>query len=249
MSRKHQTKVVGLLPARNAADDLREYFESIARVVDAVVALDDGSTDETADILAAEPLVQLLLRNPVRATYRGWDDSANRNRLLAAAVELEPQWFLFLDSDERLDPDDAAALRAFIERDAVEGSAYGMRVFRMIDDRTHWDRGTLWVYRLFARDGDHALPEQRLHFVPIPPSIPRERWVRTTVRIQHLAGLTESRRRRRFEKYLEADPFNTFQPSYANLLEPPDGLKAWESRPPGLRVVEDGSSTEAWPSG
>jgi hypothetical protein len=231
--------VVGLLPARNAAADLSGYFESIAPVVDAVVALDDGSMDETADLLAAEPLVRLLLRNRQRRTYRGWDDSGNRNRLLASAVELEPAWFLFLDSDERLDPADAVALREFIEHEAVEGYAYGMRVFRMIGDLHHWDRAALWVYRLFARDGDHSLPEQRLHFVPVPPSIPRRRWLQTTIRIQHLAGLTASDRQRRFDKYREADPRRRFQPSYANLLEPPKDVKTWERRPPGLRVLDD----------
>jgi hypothetical protein len=230
-------KVVGLLPARNAAHDLSGYFRSIAPVVDAVVALDDGSTDGTAEILEREPLVKVLLRNPRRLTYRGWDDSSNRKRLIEAALQLDPAWFLFLDSDERLDRDDAAALRRFIDREAREGYAYGMRVFRMIDDLYHWDRGALWVYRLFARDGSHTLPEQRLHFVPVPTSIPIDRWLQTTIRIQHLAGLTESHRRRRFEKYVEADPLNQFQPSYANLLEPPGVLKRWEPRQPGLHVV------------
>jgi len=239
-------KVVGLLPARNAAHHLPGYFESVAPVVDAVVALDDGSTDDTAELLASEPLVEVLLRNPRRATYRGWDDSANRNRLLTASEELEPRWLLFLDADERLDPDDAAALRAFIDHEAVEGYAYGMRVFRMIDGLHQWDRGALWVYRLFAHNCDNHLAEQRLHFVPVPPSIPMERWLNTTVRIQHLASLTERHRRARFEKYREADPQNRFQPTYTNLLAPPGQLKPWARRPPGLAVLHNGSST-GWP--
>jgi hypothetical protein len=246
---RRRPRVVGLLPARNATADLCGYFESIAPVVDAVVALDDGSTDETSEILQGEPLVKLLLRNDRRPTYHGWDDSANRNRLIGAALELEPEWFLFLDSDERLDPADATALRTFIECEAVEGYAYGMRVFRMIGDLRQWDRGALWVYRLFARDGCHSLSEQRLHFVPIPQSIPKERWLQTTIRIQHLAGLTERRRRERFEKYLEADPLNRFQPSYANLLDPPEALKPWAPRPPDLHVLQNGSSNGAWPPG
>ncbi len=236
-------RVVGLLPARNAAHDLPGYFESVSAVVDAVVALDDGSTDETGATLEAEPLVRVLLRNRRRPTYHGWDDSANRNRLLRAAAELEPDWLLFLDADERLDPDDGVALRAFIDHEAVEGYAYGMRVFRMIGDLRYWDRGRLWVYRLFAHDGD-SLPDQRLHFVPVPRSIPMERWLQTTIRIQHLASLTEGHRRARFEKYREADPDNGFQPSYENLLAPPGELRRWERRPPGLPVVQNGSSND-----
>jgi Glycosyl transferase family 2 len=244
---KGRPRVVGLLPARNAASYLAGYFDSVAAVVDAVVALDDGSTDETGELLEAQPTVEVLLRNPRRPTYHGWDDSANRNRLLAAAAELEPAWILFLDSDERLDPDDAAALRAFIDHEAIEGYVYGMRVFRMIGGLRYWDRGALWVYRLFAPNGD-SLPEQRLHFVPVPRSIPMERWLQTTIRIQHLASLTEARRRARFEKYREADPDNRFQPSYTSLLEQPAELKLWERRPPGLAVLENGSSNGGWPA-
>ena len=37
------------------------WLESARRFADAVVALDDGSTDETAFILADDPLVRILL--------------------------------------------------------------------------------------------------------------------------------------------------------------------------------------------
>src|SRR5215212_6317434 len=68
-------KVVCLLPARNAAADLPGFFESAARFADAVVALDDGSTDETRELLEACPLVEVLITNPRRESYRRWDDA------------------------------------------------------------------------------------------------------------------------------------------------------------------------------
>src|SRR2546421_582094 len=88
-----------LLPARNCAADLVGYFESVARFADAVVALDDGSTDDTAELLAAQPLVRVVLRNPRRASYAGWDDAANRNRLLTAAADLRPPFIISIDAD------------------------------------------------------------------------------------------------------------------------------------------------------
>ena len=95
--------LVVLVPARNAAGDLPGLFGSIRGLADAVVALDDGSTDGTREVLAAEPLVEVLLTNRRRENYRGWDDAANRNRLLEAAAALEPEWILSLDADERID--------------------------------------------------------------------------------------------------------------------------------------------------
>ena len=62
-------------------------LDALRRFADAVVALDDGSTDGTAALLAQDPLVRVLLRNPLRETYAGWDDAANRNRLLEGSIK------------------------------------------------------------------------------------------------------------------------------------------------------------------
>ena len=239
-----RTTVVCLLPARNAAADLPGYLESAARFCDAVVALDDGSTDETRELLEGCPLVKVLLTNPRRKSYRGWDDAANRNRLLAAAAELNPEWVISIDADERIDPSDAAALRDFLRWDALPGCAYGFRVFRMQQDLEHYvPQHYLCVYRLFAYAPGQSFPEQRLHMVPLPTSIPRVAWVNTTLRIQHLGGATASRRRARFEKYRQADPHNEYQADYTNVLRALSGDPLrWEPRPPGLDVLLDAVS-------
>src|SRR3954471_17036378 len=150
------TRLLCLLPARNAANDLSGFLESAGEFCDAVIALDDGSTDHTAEILFSSPLVKQLLRNPTREDYCGWDDSKNRNLLLEAAAELEPDWIISVDADERIDADDAAALRDFLARDALPGWAYGLRVFRMVE-AGRYDRADLWVYRLFAYERGQRL--------------------------------------------------------------------------------------------
>jgi glycosyltransferase involved in cell wall biosynthesis len=231
--------VVCLLPARNCEADLPAYFASVRQFADAVVALDDGSTDGTAPALAAEPLVIRLLRNPPRESYGGWDDAGNRERLLEAAADLQPQWILSLDADERLDREDGAALRQFAESDADRDYAYLMRVFRMSGDLAHYDQSDLWVGRLFAWEPGQRFPSERLHFIPLPTSIPRTRWLRTTLRIQHVASLDESRRRARFEKYRQADPERRFQRDYHRLLTHPAKVRSWPPRPPGLPVLSN----------
>jgi glycosyltransferase involved in cell wall biosynthesis len=235
-------KLVCLLPARNCEADLPGYFESVARVADAVVALDDGSTDGSREALESHPLVKVVLTNPRRESYYGWDDGANRNRLLKAAGQLEPDWILSLDADERIGEGDAAALRDFIEREALPGFAYGFEIFRMVEGLTHYDDAEtagsrLRVYRLFTYEPGQRFPDARLHGVPIPESILRSRWIDTTLRIQHIAGITERRRRERFEKYLLADPENSYQQDYTHLLTPPKNVKRWEPRPSELGVL------------
>lgn len=232
-------RVLCLLAVRNGAADLPGHLESVGAVADGVVALDDGSTDDTRSILEAHPLVERVLTNPVRPSYEGWDDAANRNRLLEAAIELGADWVLVLDADERIDRDDAAALRLHLDSGADPDCAYGMRVFRMVEDLEHYDLADLWVWRLFAPQPGDRFPDDRLHYVPVPVRIPREDWVQTTVRIQHLSSLTADRRRARFAKYAEADPELAFQASYEHLLADPEpsAVRRWPRRPAGLPVI------------
>lgn len=229
--------VVCLLPARNCAHDLPDYFRSVSRFADAVIALDDGSSDDTRAVLRQEPLVRVLLNNPRRETYAGWDDAGNRNRLLEAAAELNPRWVISLDADERFDHADALSFRAFIERDALPGLGYGFRVHRMVS-RTEYDRADLWAYRLFRYEPGQRFPDDRLHLVPIPTSIPADRFVRTTFRIQHVASETAERRRRRYEKYRQADARNEYQQDYGGLLAPPTAARRWQVRSRDAEALE-----------
>lgn len=234
-----------LLPVRNAAHELPEFFASLRGYCDAVVALDDGSTDETLALLEAEPLVKVIVRNPVREGYAAWNDATNRNRLLQAAADLKPRWILSLDADERIDEEDGRALRTFLQGDAVPGLAYGFRNASMrLDTSQFWPR-YIWVYRLFHFERGQRFPAQKLHFVPIPTSIPELFRVKTTIRILHLGELTAERRLARFAKYLEADPARRFQKSYTASIEIIDEQQhhQWLPRPPSLPVLLEEAET------
>jgi glycosyltransferase involved in cell wall biosynthesis len=242
-------QLVCLLPVRNGAVDLPGYLESARRFVDGIVALDDGSTDGTLAILESDPLVVDILENPRRADYRGWDDSANRNRLLTAAEQHQPEWIISLDADERIDATDARALREFVESDALPGVAYSFRWYTMVGDLAYALPEPIWVHRLFAFRPGQRFPCKRLHFAPVPTEIPRRAYLRTTFRIQHLAGLSAERRMARFEKYREADPAMEFDYDYAQLLATPGNpdLMAWEPRPAGMPALFTGSDSELMP--
>ncbi len=232
-------RLVCLLPVRNGERDLPGYLESVERFADAVIALDDGSTDGTREILDSSDLVEVVLSNPRREGYAGWDDAANRTTLLDEAVRRGVDWALWLDADERIDPDDAAALRGFIEGEPDPAVVYGFRVFRMIGGLDRYDQAGLWAYRLFSPHPGQELPDRRLHLVPIPISIPATDYQRTTVRIQHLAGLDAARRLQRYAKYEQADPQRRYQREYSGLLQRATDTKEWQPRPPGLPVLVD----------
>ncbi len=222
-------KLLCLTPFRNSESDLPGFFRSVTAFCDGVVALDDGSTDETARLLAANRNVFMLLKNRVRRTYAGWNDADNRQRLLEAAGQFYPDWIIQLDADERIDRNSGQALRKFLDTEACKEFAYGFDRCRMINDARHYDKSMV-VYRLFAYRPGLRLPGQKLHLIPVPTAVPQDRWFRLTIRIKHLAGLTTALRRRRFEKFKEADPTNIWQASYRNLLDKPEAIKRWKNQ-------------------
>ncbi len=237
--------VVCLLPARNCAHLLPGWFESVSRVADAIVALDDGSTDDTGRLLREHPLVVKVLTNPARDGFTDWDDGDNRNRLLAAAAALSPTWIISVDADERIPLDDAAALRRFLHTRAEPGYGYALASYRMIGDEDHYDRLDYDAYRLFAFEPGHEFPTDRLHAPPIPTAIPPEQWRRTTIRMKHLVSLTEEDRRARWRKFHQADPERVWEPDYDYTIEPPGVVKVWQPRPLDLPALVDGDDATA----
>jgi glycosyltransferase involved in cell wall biosynthesis len=245
-------QIVVLLPVRNGEAELPSWFQHVSAVADAVVALDDGSTDHTVDLLEAEPLVRTVLRNPVRASYAGWDDAANRQRLVDAVAPLAAghagvTWTLQIDADEALAPGDAAALRHAVANDALDPTrGHLLRVLRVVvstDGTQGYDQDHLWVGRLFAWHSGATLPTETLHLVPLPTDLAPAEHVWTTLRILHYGSYDDTRRRARFAKYAEVDPENRWQADYTALLAGVDRPKPIAPRPPNLPVVPH----EPWP--
>lgn len=230
-------KLLCLLPVRNGRQDLPLYMESVGQFADGIVALDDGSTDDTADLLASNDLVVEILTNPRREGYAGWDDLANRTRLLRAAEKHAPDWIIWLDADEILEPSDAAVLRRFLEEEARPQVAYSLEVLRMIHDMRTYDKCAMWMWRLYSFEPGYTFPNSRLHFKLVPEQFEPDARCRTSLRILHRASLTEQRRRARYDKYGECDAGREFQPSYENILDPPRSLKPILPRGPGDPII------------
>src|SRR5665811_1884523 len=116
------------------------------------------------------------------------------------------------------------------------------------DDAEHFLPKYQWIYRLFSAAPDQHFPSQKLHFIPIPTSIPRHRWIKTTLRIQHLGGMNTERRLSRFNKYLEADPHRTYQADYAQFFvswPSEDDLRRWQPRPESVPVLLESNADDA----
>jgi hypothetical protein len=143
LGRKHL--LVGLTRVRNEALLLPDTLDYLAGHVDAILAYDDASTDETVAILRAHPKVALIVAN------REWEEDMAARKLAegrhrgllleAARAELPHEWMLCFDPDERVTGD----LRGFVAGLAADDcDAVRVRLFDAYmtqDDHTPYTQG------------------------------------------------------------------------------------------------------------
>lgn len=94
-------KIVGLVPARNEEVIIAQCLRCLSLFTDAIVFLDDASTDKTVEIvenLAKECRIERIIRKG--QWHR--DEPGDRNKLLNAGREIEGTHFIVIDADEIL---------------------------------------------------------------------------------------------------------------------------------------------------
>jgi len=94
-----QHKIVGLVPARNEKHTIAQCLKALSLFTDAIVYLDDASTDETPQIvesMAKECRIERIIRK------KKWnrDEPGDRNKLLQAGREIGGTHFIVIDADE-----------------------------------------------------------------------------------------------------------------------------------------------------
>lgn len=92
--------IVCVMQLRNEAQLLEGCLSHLRPYVDGFVLLDDGSSDDTAQIARREPKLLELLSNPPVQPH-AWNERENRRRVLESARAHGAGWVLSCDADER----------------------------------------------------------------------------------------------------------------------------------------------------
>jgi glycosyltransferase involved in cell wall biosynthesis len=196
--------------ARDEAPNLAELIPSLLAVADEVIVVDTGSSDGTPE--AARRLGATVVAHD-------WTDDFARARN-AGLDAVGRRWVLWLDADERLAGDSAAAVRKWVARDDVEAVSVILASPHGDDDPVAESAGR--YCRLFRADVG-ARFEGRVH-EQILPALERRgaRVMDSDIRISHLGYALDAetmrqkkeRNLRLLMKSLEEcpdDPYTLFQ--------------------------------------
>ena len=92
-------KVVALLPFKNEEWCLPSYLHNTLKVVDEIIAIDDGSTDNSVKILE-DAGAKVYSSEKLRNFNSGWSEGSIRAELLKLGREAGGTHFVCLDADE-----------------------------------------------------------------------------------------------------------------------------------------------------
>ena len=159
-------KLCVTLRVKNGADQLPYYIENVKKFCDSIIALDNGSTDDTYKILSNFPGIFKHL-----TVFDDFNEARDRQYLLSKAFELGYDWALSLDLDERIpDSFDQHFFQKLMHPANPDILAYSMNVFTFFEGTDYIRQDYPWsnlqgirLYRLFPNQNIDIFGKKGLH--------------------------------------------------------------------------------------
>ncbi|MGE5234403.1 MAG: glycosyltransferase family 2 protein [Acidobacteriota bacterium] len=224
-ARLRRPRLLAVVHFRDEIRYLPDFLRNVAPQVDGIVALDDGSSDGSAELMAAHPAVLEVLRPAPRQPH-SFDETRNRRLLCPAAARHGADWLIGVDADERLEDDfRRRAARAIARAERSGTTALSVIIREIWDDPRTWRADGAWGRkrhaRLFRWRPDAVFDPRPLHGHWAPLDSQRDGgFAEADVILYHLRMLRRADRVARRARWEAIDPRHEHQSiGYAHLTD------------------------------
>ncbi|NUU61528.1 glycosyltransferase family 2 protein [Paenibacillus agri] len=232
-SEKRPKLTLAMIVKNEANRFLRQVLEEHRKYIDEAVIIDDGSTDDTADIclevLAGLPVT--LIRN---TESRFSNEYELRTQLWQEVIQTEPEWILTLDADEVFENRFAQQVDELLRQTKSD-----LLCFRLYDfwDENHYRDDQYWSshysFRPFLlrynKDLNYTWKNSPQHCGRLPENVFEVPHQLSLLRIKHLGWSRLEFRLEKFARYMHLDPEGQYgwKEQYISILDEQPHLVPW----------------------
>ena len=205
-----------LLPTYNEENRIVRFFQKNADYFDAIILLDDESSDTTYEIASHD---KLILK--IRKQRKEFNDLENRNILLDVVSFFKHNWVCLIDADELIDPR-YADFDFFTNQENIDSVL--LNLVHLWDEENSYNRdypytckGVSLKFRMFRNIGRTQIisKEGKLHFTPIPYT---GNVYHSPILILHYGHLEKEAREQKYDFYMKEDTEHC-QTDYSHLIQ------------------------------
>lgn len=212
---------------------LRQVLQQHRKYIDEAVIIDDGSTDNTADI-CREVLEGIPLRLIHNDISKFSNEAELRKQQWDEVVKSKPEWILSLDADELFEERFAGDIGSLLCEESSD-----LFCFRLYDfwDDNHYREDSYWrshqSYRPFLLRYREEFPyvwnESPQHCGRLPENIFELPHQLSNLRLKHLGWSRPEFRLDKYLRYMLLDPEGIYgwKEQYHSILDPHPNLVPW----------------------